>query len=60
MDKTFILFDLENCVLEKFGLSIEKTVFTSFYSSTENREIVLHFFVLSRKNVGRTNKTINK
>ena len=47
--QNFHPFDLENCVLEKFGLSIEKTVFTSFYSSTENREIVLHFFVLSRK-----------
>ena len=39
--QNFHPFDLENCVLEKFGLSIEKTVFTSFYSSTENREIVL-------------------
>lgn len=47
--QNFHPFDLENCVLGKFGLLIDKSVFTSFYSTTEGREITLHFFVLSRK-----------
>ena len=38
-------FDLENCVLEKFSQQIDKSVFTSYYSTTKNQEIVLHFFV---------------
>ncbi|MCR4769995.1 MAG: amino acid adenylation domain-containing protein [Bacteroidaceae bacterium] len=42
-------FDLENCLLEKYGLLIDKSVFTSFYSNKEKREIVLHFFVPSKK-----------
>lgn len=46
--QNFHPFDLENCVLEKFGLLIEKSVFTSFYSTERGREIVLHFFVLSK------------
>lgn len=47
--QNFHPFDLENCVLGKFGLLMEKSVFTSFYSTTEGREVALHFFVLSRK-----------
>lgn len=47
--QNFHPFDLENCVLGKFGLLIDKSVFTSFYSTTEGREITLHFFVLSGK-----------
>lgn len=46
--QNFHPFDLENCILEKFGLLIEKSVFTSFYSTERGREIVLHFFVLSK------------
>lgn len=46
--QNFHPFDLENCVLERFGLLIEKSVFTSFYSTERGQEIVLHFFVLSK------------
>ncbi len=42
-------FDLENCVLEKYDQQVEKSVFTSYYSTTKNREVVLHFFVPSNR-----------
>ncbi|WP_329903573.1 non-ribosomal peptide synthetase [Porphyromonas pogonae] len=40
-------FDLESCILDRFSSHIEKSVFTSFYSQEEKREIVLHFLISS-------------
>jgi polyketide synthase PksJ len=42
-------YDLESCILSQLNDKIELSLFTSYYSDTEEREIVLHFFVPKNK-----------
>ncbi len=41
--QNFFPFDLESCILNHPGNLVEKSIFTSFYSDEEKKEVVLHF-----------------
>ena len=49
--QNFHPFDIESLVISKFGNLIEKSLFTSYYSHVEKREIVLHFFSVKDRSI---------
>lgn len=48
--QNYFPFDLESCILSQLKDKIELSLFTSYYSEDEGREIVLHFFVPKNRN----------